>query len=75
MQTEGGLDLVHDQPLEALHEDESECYQMVAIEAGGRGLLWDQGDGGDFEAHGNNSLTRGGVEAVRADICEFSCTV
>ncbi len=44
-------------PFKALHENRSECYWTVVIEAGWRWLLRDWNDGGSFEACGDNSLT------------------
>ncbi|KAI4883463.1 hypothetical protein NFI96_028489, partial [Prochilodus magdalenae] len=44
------FNVLHDKPLEALHDDRSECSGTVVVEAAHRGLLWDRDDGGGFEA-------------------------
>ncbi|KAK1792522.1 hypothetical protein P4O66_012459 [Electrophorus voltai] len=66
-----GLDVSHDDSLEALHDDGCECDGTVVIETRHRGLLRHGDDGGGLEACWDNGAAQRDVEDVCQDTCKL----
>ena len=63
-----------DQPLEALHDDRSECNRAEVIQTCSRRVLRYRHDGRGFKAHRNDCLGQGQVENVREDPSQLYST-
>ena len=58
--------------LKKLHDDWSECYWSVIIQAGGWALLGKGDDGCGLEAGGNGAVAEGKVEDGGEDVSQLS---
>nr|XP_049575848.1 uncharacterized protein LOC125968620 [Syngnathus scovelli] len=72
---ENGLDVLHDQPLKALHDDGRQCHRAVVIEAGRCRFLRHRNDGGSLETRGDDGLLQGNVKDVREDTRQLPSAV